>query len=551
MKRFDLSVGQRLAAGSLIVAVLIAVLSAVLFLSVARVSALRREKLEVIAPRARLAQDLERAIYQQAVAFRNYALTGSPADREEFRRARRDVERQIELVDELPKEPGERALFEQIVAIVDEHQRGFDEMLTLARAGAERDAIREAEVHVSAHRIELLGRVRRFTELQVAKGEVADAAINLAVDELRITVIVVALLILGASLLSASIIARSVREPADRLVTAAEAMRGGTFEPAVALAEPTRESGRGEPRERFRDELREASHVFGVMATALKRRENRLAAHARLSATLGASLDVHAVAADSLREITSHVGAEVGAVYLLDPESNALRVVAAHALDAALPDVASGAGIPGHAAADRRTLVIRDIPPDTPFRIELGLALAPPRFLVASPMIVEDRVIGVVLLGALRELEAEGVRFVEDAACQLAITLDNALAHTQVAHLVAQLRQTNERLAEQNEELQAQSEELQTQSEELQAQNEELQAQSDELRAQQDSLASTNRALAEAEEQKNRFLAVLGHELRNPLAAIRGAVALADDGGVSTERANEVIEVMKRQTAHL
>ncbi|HSN68897.1 MAG TPA: ATP-binding protein, partial [Thermoanaerobaculia bacterium] len=219
--------------------------------------------------------------------------------------------------------------------------------------------------------------------------------------------------------------------------------------------------------------------------------------------------------------------------------------------DAALPDVASGAGIPGHAAADRRTLVVRDIPSDTPFRIGLGFAVPPPRFLVASPMIVEDRVVGVVLLGALRELEAEGVRFVEEAACQLAITLDNALAHTQVAHLVAQLRQTNERLAEQNEELQAQSEELQTQSEELQAQNEELQAQSDELRAQQDSLASTNRALAEAEEQKNRFLAVLGHELRNPLAAIRGAVALTDDGGLSTERTNAVIEVMKRQTAHL
>ncbi|HEU5161700.1 MAG TPA: MCP four helix bundle domain-containing protein, partial [Thermoanaerobaculia bacterium] len=385
MKRLDLSVGQRLAAGSIVVALLIAVLSTVLFLSVARVSALRREKLTVLAPRARLAQSLETAIYQQAVAFRNYALTRSIQDRDEFRRTLREVERRVELLDSLPKASSERTLFDEIVAIMEEHQRGFDDMIALANAGSDRDAIRQAEFHVSLHRNELLRRVRRFAALQVEKSENADAAINRAVDDLRLIVIVVAVLILGASLLSASIITRSVREPADRLVAAAEAMRGGAFEPALALEEPVPEGANALTRERFRDELHEASHVVGVMARALKRREDRLAAHATLSASLGASLDVREIAANALRETTSHLGAELGAVYILDPESNVLRAVATHALDASLPDVARGAGIAGQAAVDRRTLVVRDIPPDTQFRIDLGFGDAPPRFLVASP----------------------------------------------------------------------------------------------------------------------------------------------------------------------
>jgi len=60
----------------------------------------------------------------------------------------------------------------------------------------------------------------------------------------------------------------------------------------------------------------------------------------------------------------------------------------------------------------------------------------------------------------------------------------------------------------------------------------------------------TERQLIEADEQKDRFLATLGHELRNPLAAIRSATQLLmlDDGGVYRESA---LAVLDRQTRHL
>jgi signal transduction histidine kinase len=58
-------------------------------------------------------------------------------------------------------------------------------------------------------------------------------------------------------------------------------------------------------------------------------------------------------------------------------------------------------------------------------------------------------------------------------------------------------------------------------------------------------------ALREADRRKNEFLAVLSHELRNPLAPIRNSVEVlrrADPGGEQARRAQDVIA---RQAAHL
>lgn len=64
------------------------------------------------------------------------------------------------------------------------------------------------------------------------------------------------------------------------------------------------------------------------------------------------------------------------------------------------------------------------------------------------------------------------------------------------------------------------------------------------------------RLRAEAENQsKDQFLAMLGHELRNPLAAISGAIALdqqqAAGSGAGTPMADEARHIIQRQSQHL
>jgi len=57
--------------------------------------------------------------------------------------------------------------------------------------------------------------------------------------------------------------------------------------------------------------------------------------------------------------------------------------------------------------------------------------------------------------------------------------------------------------------------------------------------------------LRENDRRKDEFLAMLAHELRNPLAAISNAVGVARRSGRSEERAQQAHEVIDRQTRHL
>jgi signal transduction histidine kinase/CheY-like chemotaxis protein len=52
-------------------------------------------------------------------------------------------------------------------------------------------------------------------------------------------------------------------------------------------------------------------------------------------------------------------------------------------------------------------------------------------------------------------------------------------------------------------------------------------------------------------EAKDQFLAMLGHELRNPLAAIASATALLEQGGTDQPGADRCIEIISRQNRHL
>jgi signal transduction histidine kinase/CheY-like chemotaxis protein len=67
-------------------------------------------------------------------------------------------------------------------------------------------------------------------------------------------------------------------------------------------------------------------------------------------------------------------------------------------------------------------------------------------------------------------------------------------------------------------------------------------------------LRSEHQARVRAEDEstaKDQFLAMLGHELRNPLAAIGGAIALSERLGHETAAAAEARAVIQRQSVHL
>lgn len=151
----------------------------------------------------------------------------------------------------------------------------------------------------------------------------------------------------------------------------------------------------------------------------------------------------------------------------------------------------------------------------------------------------------------------------EHAFGRMGVDLERLVADLQEKQEKLQAQQEellaqNQEQQRQNEELQTQREELQAQREELQAQNEELQAQGEELHAQGDELGRTverltasEEALRAADRNKNDFLAVLSHELRNPLAPIRNSIYILERAAPGSEQAKRALVVIGRQVSQL
>jgi signal transduction histidine kinase len=77
-----------------------------------------------------------------------------------------------------------------------------------------------------------------------------------------------------------------------------------------------------------------------------------------------------------------------------------------------------------------------------------------------------------------------------------------------------------------------------------------LHCQRRQIAAQRDALEVASQALREADRRKDEFLAVLGHELRNPVAALNSGVYLLGKSS-GTDRAEAIRELMERQLFHL
>jgi len=135
---------------------------------------------------------------------------------------------------------------------------------------------------------------------------------------------------------------------------------------------------------------------------------------------------------------------------------------------------------------------------------------------------------------------------------KVAVLVELHLKRRELQELNRNLARANERLAEANTTLEAEkTRELEDLNRVLQRANQELEAANRSLQTEVTERTRVELALKEADRHKDEFLAMLAHELRNPLAPIHNAVALMHRTSLTDPQLIWSRDVIGRQLAHL
>jgi len=135
---------------------------------------------------------------------------------------------------------------------------------------------------------------------------------------------------------------------------------------------------------------------------------------------------------------------------------------------------------------------------------------------------------------------------------KVAVLVELYCKRREMRELNRSLAQANERLAEANTTLQAEkTRELKDLNATLQRANAELERANRSLQSEVAERARAEQALKEADRHKDEFLAMLAHELRNPLAPILNAVQLMRMKPIADPQLSWSREVIERQLSHL
>jgi signal transduction histidine kinase/DNA-binding response OmpR family regulator/HAMP domain-containing protein/uncharacterized protein YaaR (DUF327 family) len=294
------------------------------------------------------------------------------------------------------------------------------------------------------------------------------------------------------------ILTRSITKPVEQLRGGTQNIMKGSFAP-IALHQ--------------RDEFGDLANDFNQMSKMLQFNYNRLTAYSELLTALNEHESLATLEQASLQILCSHTDASVGALYLLETDSNTLRLVSGYALQNINNRTAykMGEGIPGQCAAMKQTIEINNLVAAKDFIIDTGLVNVVPAYVLAAPVLFQENLIGVIVLGSMQSFDEHRREIMDNSAPQIGVAITNAMNLEATKKL---------------------SGEIATKNNELNSKNEELQ---------------------KAYRVKSDFLSNMSHELRTPLNSIIGftSVLLGQHGDPLTDDQAKALEKVLKNGKHL
>ncbi|HEY3706832.1 MAG TPA: HAMP domain-containing protein [Terracidiphilus sp.] len=246
---------------------------------------------------------------------------------------------------------------------------------------------------------------------------------------------------------------------------------------------------------------------------------------ARFTNMLQGQRDLGVVGRMLLSELAPLVSAQQGVIYQMESDTVApdgrlvLLSTFADIPEGHLQEIRVGEGLVGQCAAERRRMLITELPKKTA-PIRSGLFKAPPKNVIVLPVLFEDRVKAVIELASLSAFTPSHLAFLEQLTASIGIVLNSIEATMQTEGLLKQSQQLATELQTQQKELQQTNEQLAQKAQQLAEQNYEVERKNQEIEQARRALEEKARELALTSKYKSEFLANMSHELRTPLNSI-------------------------------
>ena len=244
---------------------------------------------------------------------------------------------------------------------------------------------------------------------------------------------------------------------------------------------------------------------------------------ARFTGMLQGQRDLTTVGRMLLSELAPLVNAQQGVIYQMEAEDSSDMVLLSAFADGGQNGhphrLGIGEGLAGQCAAEKRRMLISDLPSDTT-PIRSGLFQAVPRNVIVLPILFEDRVKAVIELASLSVFTASHLSFLEQLTSSIGIVLNSIEATMQTEGLLKQSQQLAIELQTQQTELQQTNEQLAQKAQQLAEQNVEVERKNQEIEQARRAVEEKATELALTSKYKSEFLANMSHELRTPLNSI-------------------------------
>ncbi len=341
------------------------------------------------------------------------------------------------------------------------------------------------------------------------------------------------------------------------------------IKPLLFLSEGARKVEQGDfdkpIKIKSKNEIGSLADSFNAMIESLKknREYNRLqnwfkTGQMELGETMAGLTDLTKFSTSIISCLAKYVKADIGAVYIVDKnDDDRLNLMGSYAFSArkhTVNQINFGEGLVGQAALEKQRILLTRVPVDY-LAVQSGLGEAQPRCIVVMPLVHNEKIFGIIELGALETFSEKTLEFLDLVSNSIAVAIQTILAHQKVGDLLnetqiqamelgvqqEELRQSNETLEKQavslkesETKLQAQQEELRLTNDSLLAQSAELEEQTAQLEIQKSEIQNKNidlentrialekkaKDLEMAGKYKSEFLANMSHELRTPLNSI-------------------------------